>query len=87
MREAAARVGQRPGRQDAAPVGDALLDELPRSAIGKVLKRELREAGVRSETAWASGCPRAYWMPHRSPSTCRAAHRGSTVTLPTMPAW
>ena len=46
-RPAAARpscaLGQRAARQDAAPGGPAYIDELPRSDIGKVLKRELRE--------------------------------------------
>ena len=36
-------VDQRPARQDAAAGRLQFIDELPRSAIGKVLKRELRE--------------------------------------------
>ena len=38
-----AALAQRARRQDAAPGRLQLIDELPRSAIGKVLKRELRD--------------------------------------------
>jgi len=37
-------VGQQPVRQDATLASVRYVDELPRSAIGKVLIRELRDA-------------------------------------------